>query len=128
MQNERSTRRRVRIGDNLYERHDENEGDRRYEVGYADVNGGWRMKTLRARTRTEARAERERSSTKLRRGEIAPPRRSRLLRLRLSSLTRFERLVVAGERAARTLERYRSALDLHVIPIAWGAADSEDHG
>ena len=71
MQNERSTARR-RIGDNLYERTTKT-GLRRYEVGYADANGVWRMKTLRAGTRTEAKAERDEFLGKQRRGEIAPP-------------------------------------------------------
>ncbi len=59
MQNERSTRRRVRIGDNLYERAGASKAGTRYLVGYADEAGAWRMVTLKARTRTEAKAERD---------------------------------------------------------------------
>jgi integrase len=116
MQDERSTRRRVRIADNLYERPGKKRGENRYEVGYADANGVWRMKTLRARSRTEARAERDAFLAKLRRGEIAPPSNITFAEVAAEFLTMFETLVAAGERAERTLERYRSALDLHVIP------------
>jgi hypothetical protein len=72
MQNERSTRRRKKFADNFYERATA-KGERRYEVGYADAHGAWRMKTLRARTRTEAKAERDEFLAKQRRGEIAVP-------------------------------------------------------
>jgi integrase len=118
MQNERSTRRRrVRIDKNLYERPAKKQGERCFEVGYADANGAWRMKTLRARTRTEARAERDAFLTKLRRGEIAPPSNITFGEVAAEFLASFEALVAAGERAERTLERYRSALDIHVIPV-----------
>ncbi len=115
MQDERSTARR-RIGDNLYERTTKT-GLRRYEVGYADANGVWRMKTLRAATRTEAKAERDEFLGKHRRGEIAPPSKITFAEVAEEFLASFGALVAAGERAERTLERYRSALDLHVIPV-----------
>ena len=119
MQNERSTRRRVRIADNLYERPGKNA--RRASLrsgGYADSNGAWRMKTLLARTRTEARAERDAFLAKLRRGEVAPPSNITFGEVASEFLSTFEALVAAGERAERTLERYRSALNIHVIPCS----------
>jgi hypothetical protein len=116
MQKERSTRRRVRIADNLYERPGRTKAETRYMVGYADANGVWRMKTLQATTRTDARAERDAFLAKLRRGEIAPPSKLTFAEVATEFLTAFEGLVASGERAERTLERYRSALDLHVIP------------
>ena len=91
-------------------------GERRYEVGYADVGGVWRMKTLKARTRTEARAERDEFLAKRRRGEIAPPSKITFAEVAAEFLRTFEALVAVGDRAERTLERYRSALDLHVLP------------
>jgi integrase len=117
MQDERSTRRRVRIAENLYERPGKRRGQRRYEVGYADVDGRWRMKTLKAVNRTEARAERDEFLSKLRRGEIARPSKITFGEVASEFLTSFAALVAAGDRAERTLERYRSALDLHVVPV-----------
>jgi integrase len=115
MQNERSTARR-RIGDNLYERTTKT-GERRFVVGYLDDGGTWRMVTLRARTRTEAKAERDEYLAKLRRGEIAPVSKLTLAEFIDEYLEHFASLVAAGERAERTLERYRSHLDGHVVPL-----------
>src|SRR5262245_43693138 len=75
------------------------------------------MKTLHARTRTEARSERDAFFAKLRRGEIALPSKITFGEVASEFLTTFEALVAAGERAERTLERYRSALEIHVIPV-----------
>jgi integrase len=72
---------------------------------------------LRARTRTEAKAERDEFLAKQRRGEIAPPSKITFGDVAAEFLKSFDALVAAGERAERTLERYRSALDRHVIPI-----------
>ena len=47
MQDERNTRRRVRIAENLYERPGRTKAGRRYMAGYADIDGRWRMVTLR---------------------------------------------------------------------------------
>jgi integrase len=112
MQSERSTRRRVRIGPNLYQR----PSDGKFELGFTDSMGRWRIKTLRACNRTEAKAERDEFLAKQRRGEIAPPTKITFAEVAAEFLASFEALVAAGERAERTLERYRSALDLHVIP------------
>lgn len=117
MQNERSTRRRVRIADNLYERTGRTKADTRYLVGYADANGTWRMRTLRARTRTEAKAERDAFLAKQRRGEIAVPTKLTVAECVADYLAHLESLVAAGERAERTVERYRSHLEGHVIPV-----------
>jgi integrase len=114
MQNERSTRRR--IGDNLYERTTKT-GERRFVVGFLDHGDKWRMVTLRARTRTEARAERDEHLAKLRRGEIAPVSKVTLGKFIDEYLEHLSSLVAAGERAERTLERYRSHLEGHVVPL-----------
>jgi len=53
----------------------------------------------------------------VRRGEIAPPSKITFAEVAVEFLDSFEGLVAAGERAERTFERYRSALDLHVIPV-----------
>jgi hypothetical protein len=62
-------KRRVRIAPNLYQR----PSDGKFEIGFSDSGGRWRIKTLRARTRTEAKAERDLFMTKLRAGEVAAP-------------------------------------------------------
>src|SRR6476620_2134467 len=65
-----------------------------------------------ASNRTEAKAERDEFLAKQRRGEIAPPTKITFAEVATEFLASFEALVAAGERAERTLERYRSALDL----------------
>ena len=114
MQNERSTSRR-RIGDNLYERTTKT-GERRFVVGYLEDGGGWRMVTLQARNRTEAKGERDEFLAKRRRGEIAPVSKITLAEFIDEYLDHLASLVAAGERAERTLERYRSHLEGHVVP------------
>ena len=76
------------------------------------------MKTLQARTRTEARAERDAFLAKLRRGEVAPPSKhhvrvrsppSSSRPSRLSSLPENERSGRSSGTAARSI--------IHVIPV-----------
>ena len=54
------------------------------------------MKTLKARTRTEARAERDEFLAKQRRGEIGPPSKITLAEVAAEFLTTFGALVVVG--------------------------------
>jgi integrase len=75
------------------------------------------MKTLRARTRTEAKAERDAFLAKHRRGEIAAPTRLTVGECVADYLAHLDSLVAAGERAERTVERYRSHLEGHVVPV-----------
>ena len=91
-------------------------GDHRYEVGYADVDGAWRMKTLKARSRTEARAERDEFLATLRRGEVVVPSRVTVRDVIDEYLAGQDALVASGERAERTVERYRQHLEGHVAP------------
>lgn len=113
---EKPTRTRVRIGPNLYERPGKARGEVSYLVGYQDVKGAWRMKTLRARTRTEAKAERDAFMSKLRKGEIVAPSKVTLRDVVAEYLSGLESLVASGERAERTVERYRQHLETHVVP------------
>lgn len=112
MQDERSTRRRVRIGPNLYQR----PSDGKFELGFTDSLGRWRIKTLRAATRTEARAERDSFLTQLRRGEAAAASKITLREVAEEYLSTIEALVANGERGERTYERYSHALRHHVLP------------
>lgn len=116
MQNERSTRKRVRIADNLYERPGRTKVENRYQVGFNDLDGRWRMVTLKARNRTEARAERDDLLAKHRRGEVAAPSKITLGEIAAEYLQSVEELVAAEELGERTLERYRHALNHHVVP------------
>jgi integrase len=116
MQDERNTRRRVRIADNLYERPGRTKAGRRYMAGYADLDGRWRMVTLRARNVSEAKAERDELLAKHRRGELAPVTTVTVAELVAEYLAHLEALVAAGERAERTVERYQSHLEAHVVP------------
>ncbi len=64
---------RTAKSDNLYERAGASKAGTRYLVGYADEAGAWRMVTLKARTRTEAKAERDAFLAKHRRGDVPVP-------------------------------------------------------
>jgi integrase len=111
MQTER-TPRRVRIAPNLYQR----PSDGKFEIGFADSAGRWRIKTLRARTRRDAKAERDAFMTKLRGGQVAPPSKITFAEAAAEYLVGLEAAVAAGEKASRTLERYTQHLDGHVVP------------
>ncbi len=105
--------RRERIAPNLYR--DRRSG--RYLVGFTDpLTGRWRMKTLKAETRTDAKAERDGILTKVRAGEIASDTAVTVAQLASEWIESFRARVVAGERAPRTLERYQLNLNKHVLP------------
>jgi integrase len=104
--------RRLRIAPNLYRR----PGDGKFEVGFVDLAGRWRIKTLRARTRTEAKAERDEFLSKLRRGQISAPSKVTFGEAAEEYLAGLEASVAAGERASRTAERYRQHLEMHILP------------
>jgi integrase len=110
------TPRRVRIAPNLYEGRGARKGEHRYEVGFADIDGRWRMKTLKASTRTEAKAERDAFLSALRRGEIVAPSKLTVKDVVDEYLEYLDALVAAGERGERTAERYRQHLLTHVVP------------
>ena len=74
------------------------------------------MKTLKARNRTEARAERDEFLASLRRGEIVVPSKITLQQVIDEYLAGQDALVASGERAERTVERYRQHLEGHVMP------------
>ncbi len=110
---EQGNSRRERIASNLYR--DRNSG--RFLVGFADpLTGRWRMQTLPASTKTDAKAERDKLLTKLRGGEIASDTNLTVVQLAEEWVASYGALVLAGERAPRTLERYKHSLDKHVLP------------
>jgi integrase len=111
MHNDRMPR-RVRVGPNLYRR----PSDGKFEIGFTDSGGRWRMKTLRARTKTEARAARDAFLTKLRAGQVAAPSKITFAEVAAEYIAGLEATVAAGERAPRTLDRYKQHLDVHVLP------------
>jgi integrase len=110
MQSDR--KRRVRIASNLYQR----PSDGKFEIGFSDGGGRWRIKTLRARTRTEARAERDHFMSKLRAGQVAAPSKITFAEVATEYIAGLEAMVSSGDRAPRTLERYKQHLDAHVLP------------
>ena len=115
MQNERNTRRRVRIADNLYERPGVQRPVRatwpatQISTAVAEV-------TLRARDVNSGQGGEGRPLAKHRRGELAPATTVTVAELVAEYLAHLEALVAAGERAERTVERYRSHLEGHVVP------------
>lgn len=108
---------RVRVAPNLYQR-----GDGRFVAGFT-VNGSWRMKTLAARTKREARFElaalqaalREPAPESAGSSEPAPS----VSEVAAEFLQRFQAQVSSGERSPRTLDHYRWVLDSYLLP-AWG--------
>jgi integrase len=108
------TARRQRIAPNLYLV----PATGRFMVGFGDpLTGRWRMQTLQAATRTDAKAERDRFLTRLRAGEVATDTSVTVAELAGEWLASFESRVAAGERAPRTLERYEHNLRCHVLPL-----------
>jgi integrase len=106
------TPRRVRVAPNLYQR----PSDGKFELGFTDSSGRWRIKTLRAANRTQAKAERDAFLTKLRAGQVAAPSKITFQEVAEEYLAGLDSAVSAGERSARTAERYRQHLDTHVLP------------
>ncbi len=106
-------KRRVRIAPNLYQR----PSDGKFEIGFSDSGGRWRIKTLR---RQDVRRTRRRSvisscpSFVL--GRSPSSRRSRSPKWRRSTSPAWRHPSSAGDRASRTLERYRDHLDGHILP------------
>ena len=98
-------KRRVRIAPNLYQR----PSDGKFEIGFTDSGGRWRIKTLRARTRTEAKAERDLFMSKLRAGHVAAPSKITFAEVAAEYVAGLEASVAHGDRAPRTLERYKTA-------------------
>jgi integrase len=74
------------------------------------------MKTLLARTLTEAKKELRALAVHVDRGEAVAPTRLKFEQVAQEFLSNFESLVAAGERSPRTLERYREHLDHHILP------------
>ena len=105
-------KRRVRIAPNLYQR----PSDGKFEIGFSDSGGRWRIKTLRARNKTEARAERDLFLSKLRAGQVAAPTEITLAEVAAEYVAMLEASVLSGDRSARTLERYMDHLDGHILP------------
>jgi integrase len=106
------TPRRVRIAPNFYQR----PSDGKFEIGFTDSGGRWRIKTLRARTRTEAKAERDLFMSKLRAGQVATPSKITLAEVAAEYVAMLEASVLSGDRASGTLERYKTHLDVHILP------------
>ena len=69
-----------------------------------------------ARTRTEAKAERDVFLSKHRRGEIPAPTKVTVAECVDAYLRQLDGLVLAGEKAERTVQRYREHLTMHVVP------------
>src|SRR4051812_1146643 len=83
------------------------------------------MKTLRARNRTEAKAERDVFLSKQRRGDIPAPTKVTLAECVEVYLLQLDGLVLAGEKAERTVQRYREHLTMHVVPKIRSDPDPE---
>jgi integrase len=82
---------------------------------YLLVDGKPRYKTVGSKL-AEARRQRDLLSAKAQRGELPEPTRVTFAQLAETWIANFETLVVAGERAERTLENYRYHLDKHLLP------------
>jgi integrase len=103
---------RVRVDGipNLYRRR----ADGRYEAGYTGTDGRWHIKTLAARTLTEAKAELRQVLGKRDQRQDVTPSRLTLNEVADRLLTEFESKVSRGERSERTLEIYRQRWNTHI--------------
>jgi integrase len=97
---------------NLYRR----PADGRYEAGYTGTDGRWHIKTLGARTLTEAKAELRQVLGKRDQRQDVTPSRLTLNEVADQLLTEFESKVSRGERSERTLEIYRQRWNTHIRP------------
>lgn len=82
---------------------------------YLLVDGKPRYQTVGNKL-AEARRQRDQLSAQAQTGQLAPPSRLTFAQLSETWLRDFESLVLAGERAERTLEYYTYALDTHLLP------------
>jgi integrase len=112
----RVVRNKVPKSRNLWERTNA-DGSKSYEMTYTDpATGKQHWKTLAARTRTDARAERDSFFAALGKGEQVAPCKRTFEQVGREYLERLEQKVAAGEKAERTLESYKGDLERHVFP------------
>jgi hypothetical protein len=108
---------RVRVAPNLYQR-----GDGVFVAGLS-IEGKWTMKTLDARTKTEAKLQlaRLRTDPPRSRAAIAAEREQlpTVNTVAAQFLVHFEAMVDSGERSPRTLDHYAWTLRDYILPT-WG--------
>jgi hypothetical protein len=108
----------VRVAPKLYQR----PSDRKFEAGLS-INGRWTMKTLKARTKTEARKElAQLQATAATQEQQREQQSSSVATVTAAWLESFALQVARGERGARTLDHYRSNFRCHVEPH-FGSSD-----
>lgn len=108
-----STPKRVRVAPNLWQR----TKDGRFEdIRVNPATGKQQLRTLKAKTLTEAKREQRALAVSVDGGEAVAPSRLRFGEVAQEFIDNFESLVASGERSARTLERYREHLDHHLLP------------
>jgi integrase len=107
---------RVRVAPNLYQR-----GDGVFVAGLS-IDGKWTMKTLDARTKTEAKLQLARLRTDPPRSRAAVAAEREQLptvdTVAAQFLVHFEAMVDSGERSPRTLDHYAWTLRDYILP-AW---------
>jgi integrase len=108
---------RIRVAPNLYQR-----GDGVFVAGLS-IEGKWTMKTLDARTKTEAKLQLARLRTDPPRSRTAVAAEREQLptvnTVAAQFLVHFEAMVDSGERSPRTLDHYAWTLRDYILP-AWG--------
>jgi integrase len=106
------TPKRVRVEGvpNLYRR----PADGRYEVGYTGSDGKWHIKTLTARTLTEAKSELRQVLGKRDQRQDVTPSRLTLNEVADGFFAAFEAKVTRGERSPSTLTNYRIRWGTHI--------------
>ena len=104
---------RVRVGPNLWQR----TKDGRFEdIRVNPATGKQQLRTLKAKTRTEAKREQRALAVAVDRGEAVAPSKIKFEQVAEEFVANFESLVSSGERSERTLERYRDHLEQHLLP------------
>lgn len=110
---------RVRVDGvpNLYQR----PKDKRFEAGLT-IDGRWTMRTLPAKTKTDAKRELNALKAKLDRGEAVAPSKRTFADVADEWLTGFRAKVAAGEKAPRTMDAYDYQLRARLLPALGSTA------
>jgi hypothetical protein len=104
---------RLRVAPNLWQR----TKDGRFEdIRVNTATGKQQLRTLKAKTLTEAKREQRALAVTIDRGEDVAPSKKTFREVAQEDLALVRSQVAAGEKSPRTLERYRGDLERHILP------------
>jgi integrase len=108
-----SRSKRVRVAPNLWQR----TKDGRFEdIRVSSATGRQQLRTLKARTLTEAKREQRALAVAIDHGEDVAPSKKTFREIAEEDLALVRSQVAAGEKSARTHEKYHGDLARHILP------------